>query len=399
MASVRLAQQDDALAICHNILACQSFEELAPRALSCLTDYFNAETSVVIEFYHDGNDFRLGRSARHELPAQAVQDYGKHYVGYDPVIRRNFASDGRALTIPGRYQLANLSEISEENQLVESCYYNEFLRPQHIHHVMAMFFRPSIENVRVYGFGFHRPRAGIHFTEDEITKAGQIAPALFATLNGITMTERLREQQDVLKGLSRATDNMEVMIIDHALMLCYANDRAQATFNITDRQGHVSRQGHASSALFSQILDLCLHVARSGADVTGLRHSLNDNYSNNGNAGNGHSGVGFSGEDRLITIKPFEDGDGHRKYLVTISSSQFESALERKVDLLGMTRRETDIIRLVAAGATNPQIAEQLFLSTRTVENHLRSIFSKASVHSRTQLVRMLLSDGDHMMS
>jgi DNA-binding CsgD family transcriptional regulator len=49
----------------------------------------------------------------------------------------------------------------------------------------------------------------------------------------------------------------------------------------------------------------------------------------------------------------------------------------------GLTPREAEVLRLVAAGHTNRQIATKLFLSTKTVGHHVASIFSKLGVASR----------------
>ena len=49
----------------------------------------------------------------------------------------------------------------------------------------------------------------------------------------------------------------------------------------------------------------------------------------------------------------------------------------------GLSAREVEVLRLVASGLTNPQVAAQLFLSRRTVDQHLRSIYSKLGVSSR----------------
>jgi DNA-binding CsgD family transcriptional regulator len=54
----------------------------------------------------------------------------------------------------------------------------------------------------------------------------------------------------------------------------------------------------------------------------------------------------------------------------------------------GLTPREAEVLRLLAAGLSNPQVADRLFLSTRTVERHLESIYRKISVSSRSAATR-----------
>lgn len=53
----------------------------------------------------------------------------------------------------------------------------------------------------------------------------------------------------------------------------------------------------------------------------------------------------------------------------------------------GLSRRELDVLRHVAAGRTNKEIAELLFLSTRTVDMHVRNVFTKLDCRSRTEAV------------
>ena len=50
----------------------------------------------------------------------------------------------------------------------------------------------------------------------------------------------------------------------------------------------------------------------------------------------------------------------------------------------GLTAREAEVLRLVAAGKSTPDIAAQLFLSEKTVARHLSNIFTKLDVTSRT---------------
>ena len=51
----------------------------------------------------------------------------------------------------------------------------------------------------------------------------------------------------------------------------------------------------------------------------------------------------------------------------------------------GLTLREVEVIRLVAQGKTDREIAEELFVSFRTVGNHVRSILNKTGAASRTE--------------
>ncbi|MDP8900819.1 MAG: LuxR C-terminal-related transcriptional regulator [Actinomycetota bacterium] len=55
-----------------------------------------------------------------------------------------------------------------------------------------------------------------------------------------------------------------------------------------------------------------------------------------------------------------------------------------------MTPRESEIAELVATGLTNAQIAGRLFLSERTVENHISRAMLKVGVASRTGLAATL---------
>jgi DNA-binding CsgD family transcriptional regulator len=54
----------------------------------------------------------------------------------------------------------------------------------------------------------------------------------------------------------------------------------------------------------------------------------------------------------------------------------------------GLSRRELEVLRLVAAGRTSQEIAVDLFISTRTAEHHIANIYTKIGVSNRAAATR-----------
>ena len=56
----------------------------------------------------------------------------------------------------------------------------------------------------------------------------------------------------------------------------------------------------------------------------------------------------------------------------------------------GLTNRQVDVLRLLADGLTNAEIAEDLFVSTRTVDHHVSAVLMKLGVSSRRDAASMI---------
>jgi DNA-binding NarL/FixJ family response regulator len=54
-------------------------------------------------------------------------------------------------------------------------------------------------------------------------------------------------------------------------------------------------------------------------------------------------------------------------------------------EVLNLTLREREVLKLIAKGASNREIAQQLFISEGTVKNHVTSILSQLKLRDRTQ--------------
>ncbi len=69
-----------------------------------------------------------------------------------------------------------------------------------------------------------------------------------------------------------------------------------------------------------------------------------------------------------------------------------EQARDRREDLL--TRREREVLQLVAEGLSNREIAERLYIAENTVKNHLRNILEKLHMQNRAQAVAFAIRQG-----
>ena len=61
-----------------------------------------------------------------------------------------------------------------------------------------------------------------------------------------------------------------------------------------------------------------------------------------------------------------------------------ETRLKSSSELSALTARERDVLDLLAQGLTNKEIAEKLFITTNTVKRHLKAVFEKLDVHTRS---------------
>jgi PAS domain S-box-containing protein len=87
------------------------------------------------------------------------------------------------------------------------------------------------------------------------------------------------------------------------------------------------------------------------------------------------------------TVHLFRDIAAIRKTLDIVQDLAVPPAPANGNGACGLTKREIEVLRLMAAGANTKVLAEQLKLSPATVRNHAQNIFTKLDVHSRLEAV------------
>jgi DNA-binding NarL/FixJ family response regulator len=72
----------------------------------------------------------------------------------------------------------------------------------------------------------------------------------------------------------------------------------------------------------------------------------------------------------------------------------FKKHVPVKNNSISLTARELEVLQLLVDGLDNISVAKQLFISIQTVRNHIRHIYEKLQVHSKSQAVAKAIKEG-----
>ena len=154
------------------------------------------------------------------------------------------------------------------------------------------------------------------------------------------------------------------------------------------------------------LLDLSL-PDRSGVDlVPALLHerpeckvvllaAANDAHAMRAAFSAGAHGFAAKEPDEVVTaVRAVAAGRRHVNPELAARFFAAEGEAARRTREEPLSAREQQVMRLLALGYTNPEIAEQLHISVRTVESHRAHVMRKLSLSSRAELVRYALDQG-----
>jgi DNA-binding NarL/FixJ family response regulator len=101
---------------------------------------------------------------------------------------------------------------------------------------------------------------------------------------------------------------------------------------------------------------------------------------------NGASGYLLKNADKAEMIEAIHTVANGKTYLSDAAAVTLKNAIPQ--DSAVLTRREHEVLRLIAEGLTNPEIAEKLFLSNSTVDTHRKSLMRKLNIKNTALLIR-----------
>ncbi len=76
------------------------------------------------------------------------------------------------------------------------------------------------------------------------------------------------------------------------------------------------------------------------------------------------------------------------KIIVEVQGKENWQVDEKMINELGISKREYEVLELIAKGHTNQEVADKLFVSPNTIKTHLANLFAKLDVNRRTQAIQ-----------
>lgn len=351
-----------------DILQCGTYDKIGARILAPVTRYLGANTSVAFEVIDAGGYNRIGRFASFELANASLGDYESHFIQNDPVYQLAIRSRDGAPALR-KLSLIRLSEVTNEREFHRTDFYNNFKKPLCIHDQLSVVVRPDERLRRSFVFCFHRSSARQPFGDSDAARLAPLGPYLYAYAGGLLLQDQVSWHEEVVDALVRASPDIGVIVLDTRYELRYCNAQGQRYL----------QAGVCPSGMHDAFAAMCRRLAESN-----LTEGVTENLA---------ALPGSAGHiDGIVTVQSLCTANGERHFLIAVRPFAIESALRNRCKALGWTRREVEVVQLIIGGGTTHQIAHRLGVSEHTIENHLRGIFRKARVHSRTQLIHQVLS-------
>lgn len=349
------------LRLLSSILSCRSYADLGECLLEPLSRHLGASSSVFLQFLQlEKESFRTGQYSYRGPEPDSLETYlNQGLFAADPCVSLSVA-DGQP-----NNEGAKIVHLSRINGWRGGNYEANFLVPHGLVDVVGVVVpvRSALE-ASTMCIGFHRLHDDPEFQVAQAARLRFLMPALESVLTNLAYSESLTLSGTVLDVIAQTGNDTGFVVLDDDLTVRHANRLGLQHLNLLsdDRQKAVVVRSEA----FGDIRERLLHSIDRGIPC-------------------GHFTLRPSDID--VDVSSFEGPGGQAYYLIVTSNNGNAPRFAKACKQHGLSRREVDIASLLCAGQSNPSIAFELGISLRTVENHLRSIYAKTQVCSRTQLI------------
>lgn len=366
---VNLAAKDlkDILEINSDLLACRTLDELRMRAMASMRRILDADSSVFFTVSHTEECPNIDRGLAYGADEKVLANYHDHYMNLDPFLSRAMNEKFSC-----RFPIIVSDQLVNYRSFERTEFYNDFFRPISVHSILGITLNCGARSIGL--LAVHRPRNARRFNQHDQARARLAIPGLSAALQRIMTLEKIDERDWLLDNLVPELPCEGVVVLDSELNPIYCDARAHDLLRV------LSGNSLNSVEIPEPVRRVCTRLMEGPDQAVNFSAPRIE--------------LDYQGANKLgARVRLASAGTRGVRLIVCFEKEQKSLVCGHKLKALGLTRREIDIVQLVCLGQTSCQIAENLRISERTVENHLRSIYTKSGVHSRTRLIYHLIAD------
>jgi DNA-binding CsgD family transcriptional regulator len=348
------------------LLSSRSLRELGNTAFSYLSQVLDADSCAL--YPHKNGRFDFQGAVAVGGMSQHADLYVKHYSKIDPLVSEPYT--------PYPYNVYTTSDVIEDGALERSRFYNEFLKPLSIKTRLCINLRDG-SGRSIGSFIAGRNPEARPFGPSDKSLATMLEPYLSAALEKAPLEDQSRDQELVISSLLEGVPGKGVILLDHAFCPVHRNSNSDSILSMFYGRDE-SRSG------LPMVLEMELRTRRE--------EIVNE-------AEEGCSGPEAStfevaapgGREKIkVSVRPCRR-PGKLYYLLIFEQKKNELFLSGLAKQYHLTAREIEIISCICKGMRNSLIAKELFISDRTVSNHLCNIFQKMKIRNRATILQMIL--------
>jgi DNA-binding CsgD family transcriptional regulator len=225
--------------------------------------------------------------------------------------------------------------------------------------------------------GLFRPSYASGFTARDKAKAELIVPYLVGILEEKMLSNHIMHCAKVFESVALGWPHKGIMLLDESLEPIYVSDDAYVLMASLCRKEHAHDRLQCS---LPQELYCHCEELRGCAGDQGYTEPLQRQFTLT-ESREGH---------KLLVLLRLLMHENRPLFLVGFIPGDLAVSMHRRLNKLGLSQREAEVAWLVFNGMEPSELCDKLCISHHTVKSHLKAIYEKLGVHTRTSLIRRL---------
>jgi DNA-binding CsgD family transcriptional regulator len=372
---------DDLLDLIYFCISCLKNGWNTKNMLAKMLKSFKADEAVFLSANNNYEGVNLTNSYALCKDRSYLTQYADYFWRYDPLYKMQFFPK------PSN-PVFKTDDVIPYSQMVKLEYYHSFLQPQNLlgELIISLYSKDSVSKA----ISLQRYQEHPGFEKKDVKKASLLVPYL---VNVFETANRLRKINDESTLLEQWMESHSegIILLDSEFKPIYINSKAKLFCRLLN--------GVNEGVLFDVINT---EISIPQVIIQDCKSLIKPDEANKPLKNFGNRIINVKHKDRYyvqyfpIILPSSEQPIPHFIVFLNELTGYSEGVEEILSEQHKLSRREEVVAQYAALGLTNKQIAEKLCISPFTVQNHLKNIFEKTGLDSRTKLAN-LVKYSDHL--